>query len=122
MDYRERGSHARGVYLTVLAQYTSNMGTARVKQEEETNKNNARVVRNLEERNMGTMERSPEQDLINDYEIIHITFTHWKINKLYFFSLVFIIKFEENSYIILFTKMDFQQYIYIYICYFSLAV
>ena len=32
MDYRERGSHARGVYPT---QYTSRMGTARTKQEEE---------------------------------------------------------------------------------------
>ena len=32
MDYRERRSHARGVYLT---QYTSRMGTASVKQEEE---------------------------------------------------------------------------------------
>ena len=32
MDYREQGSHARGVYLT---QDTSRMGTARVKQEEE---------------------------------------------------------------------------------------
>ena len=32
MDYRERGFHARGVYPT---QYTSRMGTARVKQEEE---------------------------------------------------------------------------------------
>ena len=32
MDCRERGSHARGVYLT---QDTSLMGTARVKQEEE---------------------------------------------------------------------------------------
>ena len=31
MDYRERGSHARGVYQT---QYTSRMGTAMVKQEE----------------------------------------------------------------------------------------
>ena len=30
---RDRGSHARGVYLT---QDTSHMGTARVKQEEET--------------------------------------------------------------------------------------
>ena len=34
MDCGERGSHARGVYLT---QYTSHMGTARVKQEEEAN-------------------------------------------------------------------------------------
>ena len=32
MDYRERGSHARGVYPT---QYTSRMEIARVKQEEE---------------------------------------------------------------------------------------
>ena len=32
MDYKKRGSHARGVYPT---QYTSHMGTARVKQEEE---------------------------------------------------------------------------------------
>ena len=34
MDYRERGSHARGVYPT---QYTSTMGTARVKEEEGAN-------------------------------------------------------------------------------------
>ena len=33
MDYWERGSHARGVDLT---QDTSRIGTARVKQEEET--------------------------------------------------------------------------------------
>ena len=32
MNYRERGSHARGVYPT---RDTSRMGTARVKQEEE---------------------------------------------------------------------------------------
>ena len=32
MDYSERGSHARGVYPT---QYTSRIGTARMKQEEE---------------------------------------------------------------------------------------
>ena len=32
MDYRERGSHARGVYPT---QDTSRMGTAMMKQEEE---------------------------------------------------------------------------------------
>ena len=30
LDYRERGSHARGVYPT---QYTSRMGTERVKEE-----------------------------------------------------------------------------------------
>ena len=33
MDYRERGSHARGVHPT---QYTSHLGTARMKQEGET--------------------------------------------------------------------------------------
>ena len=33
IDYRERKSHARGVYLI---QYTSLMGTAKVKEEEET--------------------------------------------------------------------------------------
>ena len=33
MDYKERGSHARGVLPT---QYTSRMETARLKQEEET--------------------------------------------------------------------------------------
>ena len=33
MDYRERGSHARGVYPT---QHTSRMGTAKMKGEEET--------------------------------------------------------------------------------------
>ena len=32
IDYRERGSHSRGVYST---QDTSRMGTARVKEEEE---------------------------------------------------------------------------------------
>ena len=32
MDYRERRSHARGVHPT---QYTSRLGTARMKQEEE---------------------------------------------------------------------------------------
>ena len=31
MDYIERGSHARGVYST---QYTTRMGTSRMKQEE----------------------------------------------------------------------------------------
>ena len=39
MNYRERGSHARGVYPT---QYTSRMGKVNMKQEEETDKNNAR--------------------------------------------------------------------------------
>ena len=48
MDCRERGSHARGVYLT---HYTSRMETARVKEEEEADKNNSkRVVWNMEGR------------------------------------------------------------------------
>ena len=51
----ERGSHARGVSPT---QYTSRMGTARVKKEEKADKNNARVVRNLEKINMGTKGKS----------------------------------------------------------------
>ena len=55
MDYSERESHAQGVYPT---QYTSRMGTARVKQEEETDTNNARIVRNLEEREVGTKRKS----------------------------------------------------------------
>ena len=44
-------------------QYTSRMGTVRMKQEEETDKNNARVVRNHWERNVGTKGLSPKQDL-----------------------------------------------------------
>ena len=62
MIYREQGSHARGVYLT---QYTSRTGTGRVKQEDETDKNNARIVRNVEERNVGTKGKRPKQGLIS---------------------------------------------------------
>ena len=39
MDCRERRSHAWGVYPT---QYTLHMGTARVKENEETDTNNVR--------------------------------------------------------------------------------
>ena len=67
MDYRERRSHARGVYP---AQCTSRMGTARVKQEEERHKNNTRVVGNLEERKVGTKGKSPEQDLTSAKDLI----------------------------------------------------
>ena len=50
MDYRERGSHARGVYLT---HYTSHMGTVRVKEEVEAD---TRIIaRDLEESIMGTI-------------------------------------------------------------------
>ena len=37
--YRERGSHARGVYIT---QDISRMGTVRVKKEEEAEENNVK--------------------------------------------------------------------------------
>ena len=59
IDNREQGSHARGVYPT---QDSSRMGTASVKQEEETDKNK-RVVRNLEERKVGTKGKSAKQGL-----------------------------------------------------------
>ena len=66
MDYRERGSHARGVYHT---QDTSLMTTARVKEDStargrSTHKNNGkRVVKYLEERNVGTKLKSSKQGL-----------------------------------------------------------
>ena len=62
INCRERGSHARDVYPT---QYTSCMGTARVKQEEEADTRimRDRVVRNMEEKNVGTKGKSPKQDL-----------------------------------------------------------
>ena len=43
-------------------QYTSRMGT-KVKQKEETYKNNARVVKNLKERNVGTKGKNPKENL-----------------------------------------------------------
>ena len=60
MNYKERGSYARGVYPT---QYTSRMGTARVKQEED--QSNIRGVRNLEEKKVGTKRKSLKQGLGN---------------------------------------------------------
>ena len=59
MDYREPSFYARSVYPT---QYTSCIGTTRVKQEEETDKNNVRVVIKLEEKNVGRKGKSPKQD------------------------------------------------------------
>ena len=53
MDYRERGSHA--VYLA--------HGNSKGEEEEEIDKNNERVVRNLEEKNVSTKGKSPKQDL-----------------------------------------------------------
>ena len=60
MDCRERGSHARGMYLT---QYTSRIGTAIGRGGHKRNSN--RVVRNLEEKNVGTKGKSPKQRLIS---------------------------------------------------------
>ena len=48
---------------------TSRMRTARVKQEEERDKNNTRVIRNLEERNMGIKRKSPKQGLISTKDL-----------------------------------------------------
>ena len=60
MDYRERGSHARGVYPT---QYTSK-GEARGKSR---HKYNSKRVRNMEGRNVGTISgKSPKQGLTSD--------------------------------------------------------
>ena len=61
MDYRERGSRARGVYPT---QYTSRMRTVRVKQEKEadTRMMQESTVKTLKERNVGTKGKSPKQD------------------------------------------------------------
>ena len=59
MDYRERRSHARRVYPT---QYTLRMGIARVKQEEEIDKNNTRVVINLNG-------KSPKQGLTSTKDL-----------------------------------------------------
>ena len=69
MDCRVRGSHARGVYPT---QDTSRMGTARTKGKgKNRHRNNSKiVVRNLEERNVGTKENSPKQGLISGKDLI----------------------------------------------------
>ena len=69
MDYRERGSQARGVYHT---QDTSRMGTVRVKQQGSRHKNNSkRVVINLEERDVDTKGKSPKQSLTSA-EVLNI--------------------------------------------------
>ena len=61
MDCRERGSHARGVYPT---QETSRIGRANVKHEKDTETRIiARDLRNMEERNVGTKRKYPEQGL-----------------------------------------------------------
>ena len=61
MDYRELESHARGVYPT---QYTWRMETARVKQEEETNKGIIKESSKKSGRkNVSTKDKSSKQDL-----------------------------------------------------------
>ena len=62
MNCRERGSHARGVYLT---QDTSRMGKVRMKQEEEANKNNRKKNRMKYGRNYvgAVMGKGPKQGL-----------------------------------------------------------
>ena len=65
MDNGEQRSHARGVYPT---QYTSRMGTSRVKQEEEIDTRimqESSNLRNLEERNVSTKRGNLNQDLIS---------------------------------------------------------
>ena len=62
MDYRKRGSHARGVYPTQDTSYTE---TVRMKQEEEDRRTIVkRGVRNNKGRNVGTIRRkSPRKGL-----------------------------------------------------------
>ena len=56
MDYRKRGSHARGEYPTGYLAHENS--------KEEADKNNSkRVVRNMEDRNVGTKGESPKQGL-----------------------------------------------------------
>ena len=57
MDYRERGSHTRDLV------HGNNEGDARGRNR---HKSNARVVRNLEERSVGTKKKSPKQDLTEE--------------------------------------------------------
>ena len=70
MKCREQGSYARGVYPT---QYTSSMGTASAKKEVGAGViayNSNRVVRNLEERNVGTRGKGLKQGLISAKDLI----------------------------------------------------
>ena len=64
MDYRERGSHARGVHPT---QDTSRIGKVRMNEirgSKHQNHSNG-VVRNMEERNEGTKGKSQKQGITN---------------------------------------------------------
>ena len=76
MYSRKRGSHARGFYPK---QDTSRMRTARMKQEGKSrDKNNSeRVVRNMEDRNVGVKRKSFRQGLTSaeDLTIMRCIFT-----------------------------------------------
>ena len=69
MDYSERVDHARGVYPT---QYIPRMGTARVKQEEETD------TRTMQEssKTSGRKEREHKGETSKQY----LTSSDWTIN------------------------------------------
>ena len=71
MDYRERGSRARGVYPT---QFTSCMWTVRVKQEEEAD---TRIIRNPEERNVGPKGKSLKQGLTITEDLFKLSFIYF---------------------------------------------
>ena len=58
MDYRERGSHTRGVYPT---QYTSRKRTVRMKKRKKQIRIMQKVVKNLEERNMSMKGKVPNK-------------------------------------------------------------
>ena len=82
MDNKERGSHLRSVYPT---QDTSSMKAPRVKQEEEADtriiikdffsflnvfgSTDSKIVRYLEERNVGTKRNCPEQGLTSAKDV-----------------------------------------------------
>ena len=63
IDYRERGSHARGVYVSHTGHlaHGNSKGEARGRSRHKNDNNG--VVRNLEKRNVGTKEKSPKQGL-----------------------------------------------------------
>ena len=58
MNYREQGSHARGVSHTGYLEPGNNKGEARGRSR---HKNNAKVVRNLEERNVARRGKVPNK-------------------------------------------------------------
>ena len=67
MDCRERGSHAQSVHPT---QEISSIEIVNVKQEEEADKNNSKIVRHKQERNVGTKRKINKQDLTGSEDLI----------------------------------------------------